>query len=132
MKVTRWAMLSAAIVFALLVVGCGKSVAGTSSTSSSGGGNTISMTTDNFVQHTLTVKAGTTVHFSDTNGGFHQICLGTNMKCDPAATGPSELEGSGFSINPPQVKDIVFSTPGTYQITCSVHPNMDVTVTVTP
>ena len=131
MKITRWAILPAAIVLALLVVGCGKTVAGTSSTPT-GGGNTISMTTDNFVQHTLTVKAGSTVHFSDTNGGFHQICLGNDMKCDTAATGPSDLQGSGFSINPPQVKDVVFSTPGTYQITCSVHPNMNVTITVTP
>ena len=46
------------------------------------------------------------------------------------AAGPADLHGSGFSINPARTRSVTFATSGTYAITCSVHPNMNLTVIV--
>lgn len=121
------------LILALAIAGCGKQVDG----NSSGGGNTaqpntISMTSDNFTIHAITVKAGTAVHFEDpATGGTHVLCLGKDETCDKSAAGPSELKDPGFTINAGDpTKDITFADPGTYDVTCTVHQNMNVTITV--
>jgi len=128
-------MKKVAIAFApLLVVGalalgaCGKPASTGGNTTTSG--NTVTMSATNFDQHEITIKAGTALTFDDTNGAFHQICLGNNEQCDSSAQGPKDLQGTGFSISAGQKKDVTFDTPGTYKITCSVHPDMNLTVTV--
>ena len=90
------------------------------------------MTSNNFVEHNVTIKAGEAVHFDDPSatGGTHVICLGKNEVCDKSATGPQALQGDGFTIMPGQTKDVVFDKPGTYDVTCSVHQDMNLTVTV--
>jgi plastocyanin len=112
------------------LLGCGKA---------SGGGQTVSvpdttvqMNTDNFVQTTRTLKAGQTLLFSDTvdGGSTHVICLGQDMQCDAQAQGPSALTSPGFTIMAGGTKSITFPTAGTYQITCTLHPYMNLTVIV--
>jgi plastocyanin len=73
------------------------------------------------------------VHFTNplATAGMHAICLGINGTGDKSAQGPLELQGDGFTINAGDpAQDVTLSTPGTYKITCSIHPNMNLTVTV--
>jgi plastocyanin len=95
--------------------------------------NEVSMAGADFSISSVTIKAGQSVHFTDPAGvgAMHIVCLGNEGNCDSAAQGPQALEGNGFTINagdPP--KDITFATAGTYKITCSLHPSMNLTVTV--
>lgn len=116
------------LVVGLLMLGaCGTSSSTGGTTTSS---NTVTLGQTNFDQTSITIKAGTALTFDDTNGAFHMLCLGHNQQCDTSATGPKNLEGSGFAISPGQKQSVTFTTSGTYQITCSVHPNMNLTVIV--
>jgi plastocyanin len=95
--------------------------------------NEVSMTGSDFSPTNVTITAGQAVHFTDPPGvgAMHIVCLGADGKCDPAAQGPQELKLAGFTINvgdPP--RDVTFTTPGTYQINCTLHPSMNLTVTV--
>ncbi len=95
--------------------------------------NEVSMVGADFTTSAITITAGQAVHFTDPvgTGGTHDICLGAHGACDKSAQGPQALQGDGFAISagdPP--KDVTFDTPGTYKITCSIHPNMNLTVTV--
>jgi plastocyanin len=121
------------LVIALLLFGCGK-VPGvhTGTPAPSVPQTTVQMATTTFVQSTRSIKVGQTLTFSDTvdGGGLHIICLGKDLICDKTATGPAVLMDPGFTIMPNTTKAVVFPTAGTYQITCSVHPNMNLVVTV--
>ena len=95
--------------------------------------NEVSMAGSDFSMTSVTIKAGQSVHFTDPAGvgATHIVCLGNEGNCDSAAQGPQALEGGGFTINagdPP--KDVNFTTAGTYKITCSLHPSMNLTVRV--
>lgn len=119
---------------AAAVAGCGKTPQG----STTGGGGcsngTVDMTDVNFAIHTCTINAGSKLTLNDptAGGGIHFICFGTNQKCAANADGPAELNstGNGVQFNPGDQKSYTFAKAGTYQITCTVHPNMDLTLTV--
>src|SRR5262249_52874000 len=121
---TRISGTTAALALLLLLAACGQSASAP---------NEVDMTGSDFSPTNVTIKTGQVVHFSDPAGvgGTHIVCLGSDGNCDTAAQGPQALEGAGFTINagdPP--KDVTFTTPGTYKITCSIHPSMNLTVTV--
>jgi len=123
------------LMVGLALFGCGK-VPGGNNTSgnntSSVPNTTVQMNPTNFVQTTRTIQAGQTLLFDDSvgGGGLHIICLGTDQQCDTSADGPSDLKSPGFTINPGGTKSVTFPTAGTYKITCTVHPSMNLTVTV--
>jgi plastocyanin len=113
-----------AIFLLFVLAACGQSTATS---------NEVSMAESDFSATRVTIKAGQAVHFTDPAGvgATHIVCLGSDGNCDTAASGPQALEGSGFTINagdPP--KDVLFPTPGSYKITCSIHPSMNLIVTV--
>ena len=95
--------------------------------------NEVSMAGSDFSATSVTINAGQSVHFTDPAGvgATHIVCLGSEGACDSTAQGPQALEGNGFTINAGDpAKDITFTTAGTYKITCSLHPSMNLTVTV--
>jgi len=47
-----------------------------------------------------------------------------------SAKGPQPLTGQGFTIQPGQTQDVQFDEEGVYVITCSIHPSMNLLVTV--
>jgi plastocyanin len=126
----RGILTIAALLLALGVAACGKPA---SSTNNGGGGNSVPMGPSTFSIASITIKAGQTVHFDDSNGGYHVLCIGKDQQCTANATGPSELTAAGgHTINVGQTWDVTFPTAGTYEVTCTVHSNMNVTITVTP
>jgi plastocyanin len=108
-----------------LVAGCGGSGGSPSA-------NEVRMNAADFEQSTITVKAGTALHLADEQSGTtHLLCLGKDGQCDPNAQGPQQLSSTNpLEVVPGQSVDITFDTPGTYAITCTIHPGMELTVTV--
>ncbi len=123
----RQAFLAAALsLFLLLTSACG-SANGASA-------NEVDMGVADFKQHSITIKAGQAVHFVDptAGGGTHVLCIGKGEQCESQPGAPAELDnaqGIVFNAGDPP-RDIVFSTPGTYDVICTIHPGMVVTVTV--
>lgn len=134
MKRIGLAAIPVALLVVLVISGCGKTPGG--ATHGGGGGvaaNTVEMSSTDFVNHTLTVPVGTAVHFVDpaSTGGTHVLCLGKDETCDKGAAGPSKFADPGVTINPGDpTLDVTFDKAGSYEITCTVHQNMNVTITV--
>lgn len=126
------------LVGAIGLVGCGKGGGGT--TTAGGPGplvTTIGMDAANFTTpHAVQVKSGQPVTLDDTvnSGGTHILCVGTgnggSNSCDASGDGPSELYGSGLTLQGGDKKDVTFSKAGVYRIICTIHPGMYVEVTV--
>jgi plastocyanin len=117
------------LILALAITGCGKSAG-------SGGDEyttpDVTMGQTDFTHHALTITAGTTVNFmTESSGSTHILCIGENGACQSGAQGPSELTAAnGMQIDPGQTKPVKFDTAGTYKIACTIHPNMNMTITV--
>jgi plastocyanin len=123
------ALLACALLPALVLTAC-------ASGGSSGGGSngkTISMGFGAFSGSTsITIKAGDAVTFDDSNGGRHDLVIGTGGQFVAASGAPSDLNNAnGVVFAGGDTKTIVFPTAGTYHITCTLHPSMAATVTVT-
>ena len=104
---------------------------GTASTNPNAPANELDMGQASFVQTSRTISAGESLHFvDDPSGAMHVLCIGKDGHCDPNAQGPQALTGQGFTIQPGQSQDVRFDTAGTYPITCTIHPNMNMLVTV--
>jgi plastocyanin len=118
-----------ALALAFMLAGCGK----TTSTTTTAAPNTVTMGAVNFTTTSLTVKAGDTVKFDDPagSGAYHVLCFGKDEKCVANPDGPAELNASGGVIfNAGDTKSFVFAKAGTFEVTCTVHPSMNVTITV--
>ena len=112
---SRMATLPALLaILALILAACGSSTDGGAT-----GGETVSMADTTFTPNTLTVTAGTTVTFTDTSG--HTVTEGT----DGVAVEDPIVDEEGGSDVP-----VTFDEPGTYNITCKIHPSMNMTITV--
>ncbi len=112
-----------ALLAALTVAGCGGSKPS----------NEVDMGVAAFQQASVSVKAGTAVHFVDPpTGGTHIICVGQATQCVSQAGAPAALnDPHGLQFSQGDSRDIVFPTAGTYVVVCIIHPGMQVTVTVT-
>ncbi len=109
-------------------------VAPPTATSSATGAATIKMGSVNFTVGNATVKAGQAVMFVDpTPGGIHHLVTGHNGTFAAEAGAPSQFAtADGVSFSPGDSMSIIFPTAGSYAITCTIHPLMKATITVTP
>jgi plastocyanin len=63
----------------------------------------------------------------------HNLVTGTHGQFSAATGAPSEFAASsGVSFSPGDMKTIKFPTAGKFNITCTIHPSMQASVTVTP
>ena len=92
---------------------------GAASDGGSSGGETVSLAGFAFSPSELTIPAGTTVTFTDTAN--HTVTEGTDGE---AVDEPIVDEQGGSDI------EVTFDEPGTYNITCKIHPDMNMTITV--
>ena len=95
---------------------------------------TIGMGLQSFQNGNVTIKAGQAVTFNDPadTGNVHMLVTGSNGRFSAEAGAPQEFAAStGVTFSPGDTKNIVFPTAGTYKITCTLHPGMEATVTVT-
>lgn len=139
MKKLLFAIVPMALLLTLALGACGKSAAdggpgggGGSTTASCATTQTISLAATDFVSKCVTVAANQAVTFDDptSTGGVHIICTGKDAKCVADANAPKDLGAPGFPIQPGEQHQVTFATPGTYQLACTVHPDMNMTVIV--
>ncbi|HEU5348560.1 MAG TPA: plastocyanin/azurin family copper-binding protein [Ktedonobacterales bacterium] len=131
MKKLAVLVLPLLLLGAIAAAGCGKTPGG-ANTGPSGPVDHVDLTTTDFAQTAITIKAGVPFKFvnpSDT-GGLHIICAGDNGKCIANPDAPKELADPGFTTNPGDTTTVTFDKPGTYKIACTVHPAMNLTITV--
>src|SRR5260221_7080213 len=84
-------------------------------------GNSVAITNFAFAPAALTVKAGTTVTWTNKNGDAHTV---TSQGSGEPLQSAALSTGGTYSFT--------FTTPGTYTYLCTIHPFMTATVTVTP
>jgi len=114
-------------VLAMLILVLAACSSATESSDAGGGGDdgggdtgeTVSMANTTFTPSTLTIPAGTTVTFTDTSG--HTVTEGTD---GTPVDDPIVDEEGGSDVS------VTFDEAGTYNITCKIHPSMNMTITV--
>ncbi|HET8913875.1 MAG TPA: plastocyanin/azurin family copper-binding protein [Ktedonobacteraceae bacterium] len=125
----------------ILLVACtrpGSQPAGTannggsgSGASSSSGGTEVHLSATNFAQATITIKKGQKVTLVDDGPYTHIIANGTwsngAQKLDKETGAPTianvNISSGSTDIGP-------FTTAGTFHVLCTIHPNMNLDVTV--
>ena len=121
-----WATPRLAVAVALVLAGCAPAPTTSSSAAQSASASatttTISVVDSSFGPD-ITVAAGTTVVFVNNGGLKHTASHGRDGQL---------VEGSLFdlTLEPGASGSYAFDTPGTYPITCIVHPLMNMTITV--
>jgi plastocyanin len=114
------------------IAGC--TVYGGGGGTGNGAPNTITMGGGSFEGNTnISITAGQAVTFDDpsSSGGTHHLVTGTSGNFSAEAGAPSEFATSaGINFSPGDSKTITFPTAGTYHITCTIHPPMQATITV--
>lgn len=91
----------------------------------------VDMMTTGFVPQTIEITEGETIRFVNRSSTITQvICLGTDKRCDPYAVLPRSLKSPGVRIAPGQASVVVFDFFGTFHITSTTVPGMNLTVTV--
>ena len=88
-----------------------------------GGEETVRLTQFAFDPEELTISAGTTVNFVNADTAAHTVTEGTEGTAVEDPIIDEELERSGST-------SFTFDEPGTYNITCRLHPSMQLTITV--
>lgn len=84
-----------------------------------------------FVPHTIEIPEGEIIRFVNQSSTITQtLCLGSNQHCDSNLLLPRALVSPGVQIRPDQAKDIVFDTYGTFSITSTAAPGVNLTVRV--
>lgn len=118
-----------AIVLTLLI-SCGD----TTSSTTTNNPNTVKMVGGTFSTSSIAITKGSTITFLDdaNNGALHILVVGQTGQQD------SEKGAADFGGTAGQRVDVgnswttpPWSTAGTYHMTCTVHPLMNLTITVT-
>ena len=91
-----------------------------STPSSSAGGTSVAIANYAFTPQTLTVKAGTTVTWTNKDSVPHNVVSANDMST--SATTTSAFASGNF--NQGQTFTFTFSKPGTYYYECSIHASM--------
>ena len=95
----------------------------------------VDVLTTGFAPQKIEITEGETVHFVNRSSTAQILCLGMDKSCDRSAVlflemPPQALFSPGLRLAPHQTKDVVFDTDGTFTITSTVVPGMNLTVTV--
>lgn len=110
-------------IAAVTFVACAATTSAPSSSAPAAAAETKTVTIKGFAYSpsTLTVTKGTKVTFTNQDSATHTVTTGANRtkdgKIDQQVTGGNETT-------------VTFDTPGTYEIFCSFHSSMKMTVTV--
>jgi len=84
---------------------------------------TVEMDGSDFIPEQLTIAAGTEVIFVNVSAFEHNVTEGR---------GGRAVEDPFVDVDVPEgdSEGVTFDEPGTFEITCRIHPTMDLTVTV--
>lgn len=88
-----------------------------------GGGQTVKLSGFAFDPATLTISAGTKVTFQNMDGVTHTVTQGKDGTADANALFNKQLPAG-------QTFEFTFDKAGTYHVTCMIHHQMNMTITV--
>lgn len=121
-------ILGLSLAFLLVLAACDSGGGG------NGSPNTLTMGGSSFAGATsFSITAGQSITFADPSGsgGIHHLVTGSGGQFSAQPGAPSEFAtADGISFNPGDSKTITFPTAGTFTITCTIHPSMQATITV--
>ncbi|HEU5379221.1 MAG TPA: plastocyanin/azurin family copper-binding protein [Ktedonobacteraceae bacterium] len=123
-------ILALCALFSMLIVACGGSNGGGNTT---GGGNTVGLAATTFAQGSITIKKGESITLTNQTGTVHIISNGSwngNTPAPKVETGAPVMNNVTFSSNGQSQTVGPFTTAGTFHYYCTVHPGMNLTVTV--
>jgi plastocyanin len=128
MQLPQRARAATAVAILVLLAACGRGDAGESTADGGGddGGEStaqVELTGFAFSPTELTVAAGTTVTFVNNDGTAHTVTEGTDGTAAEDARFDEQV-ANGAEVT------VTFDEPGTYQVTCTLHPTMNMTVVV--
>ncbi|HVB25473.1 MAG TPA: plastocyanin/azurin family copper-binding protein [Ktedonobacteraceae bacterium] len=112
-----------------LVIACG----GISTNVTSNNPNTVKLEGQSFATSSITISKGSTITFLDdpNNGALHILVIGQDGQQESEQGAPDFGGAAGQRVDigdtwttPP------WNTAGTYHVACTVHPAMNLTVTV--
>ncbi len=83
----------------------------------------VRMDSSSFEPRELTIAVGTEVAFLNADGYDHTVTEGTGGQAVDDPIVDEEIEANG-------TVRVTFDEPGTYEITCRLHPSMQMTITV--
>jgi plastocyanin len=124
----KWVVVLAIFgVMAIMIAACGDNGAG----GSNDGPNTVHTNDLIFLKDQITIKKGQSVTVINDTGTEHIIANGTwnnsipeQLKERGAPSGEVDLAGNETKVIGP------FNTAGVFHLYCTIHPNMNLTVTV--
>jgi plastocyanin len=124
-------------MFALTLVACGNTGSGNAVGSGNGSpdggsGNTVHMNNNHFLQSSITIHKGESITLVADTGVPHRIANGMwqNGEAKPAKE-PGAPEINDVQINGNSSSTLgPFNTAGTFQLYCTIHPGMNLTVIV--
>jgi plastocyanin len=120
-RIRRTALLAVGALLVTLAAACGGSSGGGSTgAGASGKPNTVTIKDFTFTPSSLTVKAGTKVTFVNEDAVPH------NAKGSGSSSAISSAD-----LQHGQSYTVTLTKRGTYHYTCTIHPNMMGTITVT-
>ncbi len=83
------------------------------------------------VPQAIEIPEGESIRFVNQSSTITQtLCLGANQHCDSNLLLPREIASPGVKILPNQARDVVFDTYGTFTITSTSVPGINLKVTV--
>lgn len=127
--VKKFALFITLAVILTFVIACG----GTSSNVVSNNPNTVRLEGQSFATSSITISKGSTIAFLDdpNNGALHILVIGQDGQQvseqgapDFGGAGGQRVDIGNIWTSPP------WNTAGTYHVACTVHPAMNLTVTV--
>jgi plastocyanin len=105
-----------------IVAGCGSGMSSSSSTNNSTSPAQVTIQDFSFRPSTLTVKAGTTVTWTNSGPSAHAVTSDTMVFQSAALAGPTESNPYGGGARSGMSFQFTFNTSGTYAYHCSLHP----------
>lgn len=93
----------------------------------------VGMKQEEFDRKTVHLRVGERLEMVNNSNFLHVVALGTDARVKEAAGAPafgsrgvvSVSRGDGYQT-------LSWNTPGTYHVTCTLHPEMNLTVIVSP
>lgn len=112
------------LVGALSLAACSSEASSPAASASAGeADHTVTITSSSFGDD-FTIPAGGSVVFVNNSGNNHTVTNGVNG--EPAEDPLFDIELADGETSDP----ITFDEPGTYDVTCKIHPSMQLTITV--